>query len=291
VDEIDETELLGALHSGRAVDGDLDGAKRAVSAAVLRSCCYEFRDQVDPRGLRLTNTVIAGELDLAGLTVPFPLRFHGCEFDSAPVLEGAELFELSLTSCPRLAAKVFRQHGYTREAEQILIAQRRHARQVGWSSATWPRRTLDAVYATIGYGYRPARVLWALAGLLILVAVTLGLRPAQATLRATNANGQVYTTAGPIAAPQNTGAQRVLARNSSRADACGDGAVRCFNPILYAIDTVIPLISLDQRSTWYPDSQVPGGEILLWLLNLATILGWLLSSIFVLSLARLSRST
>jgi hypothetical protein len=109
VDEIDETELLGALHSGRAVDGDLDGAKRAVSAAVLRSCCYEFRDQVDPRGLRLTNTVIAGELDLAGLTVPFPLRFHGCEFDSAPVLEGAELFELSLTSCPRLAAKVFRE--------------------------------------------------------------------------------------------------------------------------------------------------------------------------------------
>ena len=107
MDEIDETELLGALHSGRAVDGDLDGAKRAVSAAVLRSCCYEFRDQVDPRGLRLTNTVIAGELDLAGLTVPFPLRFHGCEFDSAPVLEGAELFELSLTSCPRLAAKGF----------------------------------------------------------------------------------------------------------------------------------------------------------------------------------------
>ena len=102
MNKIDETELLSALHSGRPVDGDLNGAKRAVSAAALRRCCHELKDQVDPRGLQLTNTVIAGRLDLAGLTVPFPLRFDGCEFDSALVVEGAELFELSLTSCPHL---------------------------------------------------------------------------------------------------------------------------------------------------------------------------------------------
>ena len=34
------------------------------------------------------------------------------------------------------AARVFRQHGYAQEAEQILIAQRRHARQVGRSGAS-----------------------------------------------------------------------------------------------------------------------------------------------------------
>ena len=66
--------------------------------------------------------------------------------------------------------------------------------------------------------------------------------------------------------------------------------MRCFSPVLYTIDTVVPLISLDQRSTWYPDPHAPGGEFLLLWLNLATLLGWLLSSIFVLSLARLSRS-
>jgi len=66
--------------------------------------------------------------------------------------------------------------------------------------------------------------------------------------------------------------------------------VRCFSPALYAIDTVIPLISLDQRSTWYPDPHLPGGELMLLWLNLATLLGWLLSSIFVLSLAKLSRN-
>jgi hypothetical protein len=37
-----------------------------------------------------------------GLRVAFPLRFERCEFDSAPVVEGAPLFELSLTGCPRL---------------------------------------------------------------------------------------------------------------------------------------------------------------------------------------------
>lgn len=52
-----------------------------------------------------------------------------------------------------------------------------------------------------------------------------------------------------------------------------------------------PLISLDQRATWYPDPHARYGELMLWWLNPGTVLGWLLSSIFALSLARLSRST
>ena len=189
------------------------------------------------------------------------------------------------------AAKVFRQHGYAREAEQILIAQRRHARQVSGPTARLPRRLLDAVYAVIGYGYRPQRVLWMLAGLLILTAATLALPPAQATLRATNGNGQVYTTAGPLSAQAAASPQGTSGRGAPATDSCGDGEVRCFSPVLYAIDTVVPLISLDQRATWYPDPHARYGELMLWWLNLAVVLGWLLSSIFVLSLARLSRST
>ena len=102
MDEIDEVELLSAFREGVAIEGSPTSAKRVVSAAVLRRCCHELRDQIDPRGLQLKNVAIVGRLDLAGLTVPFPLRFDGCEFDYAPVVEGAELFELSLTSCLRL---------------------------------------------------------------------------------------------------------------------------------------------------------------------------------------------
>ena len=61
--------------------------------------------------------------------------------------------------------------------------------------------------------------------------------------------------------------------------------------MLYAIDTVVPLVSLEQRSTWYPDPHVQGGSFMQWWLNVATLLGWLLSSIFVLSLARITRSS
>ena len=189
------------------------------------------------------------------------------------------------------AARVFRQHGYTREAEQILMAQRRHARRVGRSSATWPRRAIDAGYAIIGYGYRPARVLWLLAALLLVVAVSLEVPAAQATLRATNGNGAVYTTSGLLTTSAGTPASSPgTGTTRPRADSCGDGEVPCFSPVWYAIDTVVPLISLDQRSTWHPDLHVRGGELMLWWLNLATLFGWLLSSIFVLSLARLSRS-
>jgi hypothetical protein len=190
------------------------------------------------------------------------------------------------------AARVFRQHGYAREAEHVLIAQRRHARQVGHSGAGWPQRAIEAVYATIGYGYRPSRVLWLLAALLILVTFSLELPVSQAALRATNGNGAVYVTGAQPAS--STGAAAPGPATSGRAPStrsCADGEVRCFSPVLYAIDTVVPLISLDQRTTWYPDPQARGGQFLVWWLNLATLLGWLLSSIFVLSLARLSRST
>jgi hypothetical protein len=184
------------------------------------------------------------------------------------------------------AARVFRQHGYTDEAELILMAERRHANRINHTGASWPVRVLDALYAGVGYGYRPSRVLWLLAVLLVLVVGSLELPAAQATLRANNGNGVVYTTTGALASSGSA----PTASSSGPVDACGDGQVRCFSPVLYAIDTVVPLISLDQRTTWYADPHARWGQVVMWWLNLATMLGWLLSSIFVLSLTRLARS-
>ena len=191
------------------------------------------------------------------------------------------------------AARVFREHGHVSEAEQILMAQRRHAARVDRPNAIWPRRAVDAIYAAIGYGYRPTRVLWALAILLVLVVASLELPATQATLRATNGNGDVYGISGLVMTsgrPGSAPSPPVAHTSPAGPDACGGGEVRCFSPVLFAIDTVVPLISLDQRSSWYPDPHVRYGDLMLWWLNLATLLGWLLSSIFVLSLARLARS-
>lgn len=190
------------------------------------------------------------------------------------------------------AARVFRQHGYADGAKAILIAQHRHARSAISGRGAGPRRALDTAYSlTVGYGYRPIRVLWLIAALLVLVTVTLQVPGARAAMRATTSAGAVYTTTGPLQPQGADGADTAVTSPKARTDACGDGQVRCFNPVFYAIDTVIPLVSLDQRATWYPDPNTRGGTVMQWWLNVATILGWLFSSIFVLSLASLARST
>ena len=84
------------------------------------------------------------------------------------------------------AARVFREHGYTVGAEAILIAQRRHARRVMAGPGAPFRRAIDAAFsATVAYGFRPRRVLWLLALLLILVILSLEAPTTQATMRAT----------------------------------------------------------------------------------------------------------
>jgi hypothetical protein len=77
MDQIDGAEFVSACRGGTAVDGAAGGARRGVRAGLLRECCRELKDQVDPRGLRLRNAVVAGCLDLSGMAVPFPLRFEG----------------------------------------------------------------------------------------------------------------------------------------------------------------------------------------------------------------------
>jgi hypothetical protein len=102
MDETDDTDLLAAGMVGRVLDLGTDGRRGSVDASVLRRCCHELKDQIDPRGIRLRNAVIVGIVDLAGLEVPFPLRFEDCEFDSPLLIESAQLHELALTGCARV---------------------------------------------------------------------------------------------------------------------------------------------------------------------------------------------
>jgi hypothetical protein len=135
--EIEEAELTGPARGGDVVEGAVEGRKRVVQAALLRRCCHELKDQIDPRGLRLTSAVVAGCLDLTGLKVPFPLHFEACEFDSAPVVEGAELFELSLTGCPRLPGLL----GNGLRLRRDLDLSRSRIAGAHWTSASTSRRS------------------------------------------------------------------------------------------------------------------------------------------------------
>jgi hypothetical protein len=123
-------------------------------------------------------------------------------------------------------ARVLRAFGDRHGSEAILIAQRRRARQVGAGFAGRPvRRLWDVVQDfTVGYGYRPHRAALVLLGLIAAVALSLMLPGARASMTA--------------AIPQTViTADATVARTPL--DPCGGGRVRCFDPTLYAIDTVV----------------------------------------------------
>lgn len=198
------------------------------------------------------------------------------------------------------AARVFRQHGHPSEAERLLMEQRRQARRTVAGRRTLGRRVRDLrdlLYGlTVGYGYRPGRTLWLLGALLALVGALVATPVAQTSLRATDPRGNVYAVDGRLVTVSSDGLSDGLsdgsataARRGARAGPCGDGQVRCFDPVFYTVDTVIPLISLGQRATWYPETHSGAGRLVSVLLNLASLLGWLLSTVVVLSFARLAR--
>ncbi|MET7396690.1 hypothetical protein ABZS66_24730 [Dactylosporangium sp. NPDC005572] len=172
------------------------------------------------------------------------------------------------------AARVVRANGDQRGADRIVIARDRHARRRG---PRFSRRPLAYVVDVlkewlVGYGHRPSRALVALIALVAVIGGALSL-PAVSEQMRTGAGGVVYSPTRAVSGP------------APLAGPCGGGSVRCFEAWSYAVDTVVPVIDLKQRSTWHP-----GGQWLARMLNLCTILGWIASTFFVLSFARLGRS-
>ncbi|MEU4160535.1 hypothetical protein [Actinoplanes sp. NPDC026670] len=175
----------------------------------------------------------------------------------------------------RLAA-VLRTAGDVDGAEAVLVAQHRRARRL----RTGRGRFFDVLQdVTVRYGFRPQRALYLLVALIAAVTAGLSLPGVQAQMRATDQNALVFTPAGAQPLPDE----------HLPPGACGNGKVRCLSPFFYAVDTVVPLIDLHQRSTWYPVAE-RDGVLLEWLLNLCTILGWIASTVFAVSFTRLGRA-
>jgi hypothetical protein len=87
--------------------------------------------------------------------------------------------------------------------------------------------------------------------MVLIVAITLAAPAVQSSMRTTDPQGVVWTTAGRLPG------QCDIARAGSApcpvmdlsGHECGDGSVRCFNAFFYAIDPAIPIVDLKQRAT------------------------------------------
>jgi len=172
------------------------------------------------------------------------------------------------------AARVLRADGY-RGTDQILINHRRMERkQHGFVRKLW-----DSMFDFVArYGYKPVRASGFLLYLIVIVSALLLLN--QNLMRTSDESGVVYSPSGPIA-----GQSQTLASPESLKGSCGGGQVRCFEPIVYAVDTVVPIIDLNQRTTWYV-TQTFEGRRLGYVLNICTVFGWIFSTLFVFSLAK-----
>ncbi len=63
----------------------------------------------------------------------------------------------------------------------------------------------------------------------------------------------------------------------------------CLEPLVYSIDVTIPIINLEQRVYWLPDTSTTKGlrvQILMWVFIAA---GWALSTLFVAAVTGLVR--
>lgn len=99
-----EIALLRALPLGEKVDCAIrKGVRPAggceIRAKLIRWICVNATAQgrhADPRGIRISDAEIVGELNLSSLSVSSPLSFSYCNFDHVIEITGAELKGLSL---------------------------------------------------------------------------------------------------------------------------------------------------------------------------------------------------
>ncbi|HRW60471.1 MAG TPA: hypothetical protein P5340_07440 [Defluviicoccus sp.] len=143
-------------------------------------------------------------------------------------------------------AKVLRQMGHDDDARKIAIARKQALIARSGNRASRLARRL--VLWPVGYGYRPGRALWSLLALI--------------------AFGWLIFS-GPMGGgamlPAKLGEAQVTAYRTSAA--LPSGYPR-FQPLVYAIDTALPIIDFHQEAWWLPDEAEARGfwtQIYLWL--------------------------
>lgn len=154
-------------------------------------------------------------------------------------------------------AKVLRQMGHDDDARKIAIARKQAL--IARSGNPASRLARHLVLWPVGYGYRPGRALGCLLALIALGTLIF--------------SGPV---GGGTMLPVKLGEAQVTAYRTCAA--LPSGYPR-FQPLVYAIDTALPIIDFHQEAWWMPDEADVRGfwtQVYLWL-HIA--LGWLLTTL------------
>jgi hypothetical protein len=181
-------------------------------------------------------------------------------------------------------AKVLRDMGDNGGAKRVLIDMEDSRRKYGnLNFASWIWRWL--LKGVIGYGYRPGYALiWAF----VFVGIGWGLA---------SYNADLFT-------PTEREAYRQTKFSASQIAPTAPPYYPPFNPIVYSIDTFLPIINLGQKDRWMPNiyrghrvslpnwlphRRVITGRLLRLWLWIHIALGWLLTTLFVAGLTPVIR--
>ena len=144
-------------------------------------------------------------------------------------------------------AKVLREEGDEAGARTVLIKMNVDQFWEG-KLGFWQCCKSAILWAMIGYGYAPWRALWWIGGLLVLGFLRFRRGIRQGWIISTEEHPERY---------------------------------KPFSPLIYSLETLLPLVDLYQSKHWIPDANTPGGRNLRRYLWFHTLAGWFFASMLI----------
>lgn len=296
-----------------------------ISRTVIKGGFFLRREAVIDGTLAMTGTSVGTIHDEAACwPKPGDLLLNRCRYDGfldSPVDAESRLDWLSRQTPQRWGedfwpqpyeqlASVFREMGHGEDARSVLIVKerlQRRARRVRaqnplWRGILW---TTDGILAlTVAYGRQP---LLAFFWLILFWGMGVGIFDYAERRGAFKPNSAVvlrapeWTLCGLEKAQQRTmfsTPQPVngLAEKGQTQLACYRSRIEAssypeFNPWMYSLDTLLPVIEIGQKAFWRPDPSMPGGELAIGYFYFQSLVGWALSLLAVAGFSGLVKSS
>lgn len=288
-----ELSLQDGVFSGIPESLDLGGAE--VTGDLRLSGRFECRGIIRATNLSIHGAIIDdpncwpdGSI-VEGLEYRIPGTFGG--LDWSPTARVAWLDRMThSTQAYRYLADRYRARGMPDAADDVMVAMRRRERRSIAGRLSLVRRVADRLFEFgTGYGYRPIRTVGLAAAALVVTTLVLYLRPVENHFVAGGAEPGISWTAG--GARRDDRVVRPIPDTVPTAPlgrgATDDRTTARFEPLLYAADTVIPLVDLGQRKTWVPDTNTYVGRFLSYFLDVMRIAGWLFAAAITFAVARI----
>ncbi len=171
-------------------------------------------------------------------------------------------------------AKVLREMGHREDAREVLIKKEELQREA--ANPSWWRRVWNWVMReSAGYGYRPSLSLRYLVGLMLFGMVVFGMADLMGAVKPNSA--RVWHLSEWEKCVDNPISPKWCYLLSEKGE-----SYPAFNPIIYSVDTLLPIVDLEMQGAWIPDDRASwwgvGARVYLWL-HIA--LGWFFSLLAV----------